>query len=260
MCGADNLRSPVSRFHVGSSPRVRSRQAAHVDPSSGTGIISACAEQTTFWRCSRTSSRDHLRVCGADHCSNSITELALGSSPRVRSRQSSGHPFPLHGGIISACAEQTLTSRLASLPAGDHLRVCGADIGIRDTGAFLKGSSPRVRSRLREDYLPCEVFRDHLRVCGADASPIMVSVISWGSSPRVRSRPIADIDFVSIRGIISACAEQTVSSFAEHVPVGDHLRVCGADFQTKFLQVPPGGIISACAEQTPPSWGASKIR
>ena len=51
-----------------------------------------------------------------------------------------------------------------------------------------------------------------------------------GSSPRVRSRPFAEALAKLPQGIISACAEQTLSSFRLRRDTGDHLRVCGADF------------------------------
>ena len=131
----------------GSSPRVRSRPFRGAGNNNGIGIISACAEQTRGSWCLRSFERDHLRVCGADSYPNGPPLPERGSSPRVRSRRAETRGIPRQGGIISACAEQTLTSRLASLPAGDHLRVCGADSSSTPIQRRPSGSSPRVRSR-----------------------------------------------------------------------------------------------------------------
>ena len=91
-------------------------------------------------------------------------------------------------GIISACAEQTVASAIDDGLHGDHLRVCGADSPSYSTLLKFRGSSPRVRSRLKLDTakIPAGGIisacaeqtdregvnsrhrQDHLRVCGAD--------------------------------------------------------------------------------------------
>ena len=172
---------------------------------------------------------DHLRVCGADWESRHITRRKAGSSPRVRSRLLLLLCMFLIAGIISACAEQTMTLPTNSLNLRDHLRVCGADeICLCEYGCAL-GSSPRVRSRPYEHphqrdeggiISACAeqtrlfgfgrlLRKDHLRVCGADNPNDTDRSKPPGSSPRVRSRHFG-VRFCSRRdGIISACAEQT---------------------------------------------------
>ena len=153
-----------------------------------------------------------------------------------------------------------------------------------------RGSSPRVRSRLRHDVAgrfgggiisACAeqttppqqlrpLTRDHLRVCGADTGLHGLDLQTWGSSPRVRSRPEQVPQAGAASGIISACAEQTMQTPNGHPNCRDHLRVCGADRQfhspllfllgssprVRSRQTTDGakldfyGIISACAEQT----------
>ena len=131
----------------GSSPRVRSRPVRQTDETLTNRIISACAEQTSMRRPSIRAMRDHLRVCGADVELPLLSEVYGGSSPRVRSRQCVTVRTPLLGGIISACAEQTTERGGRSCLPGDHLRVCGADIGVNADIDDGYGSSPRVRSR-----------------------------------------------------------------------------------------------------------------
>ena len=147
VCGADRSNNSLPRSHPGSSPRVRSRPTTPSTTFDESGIISACAEQTAG--CSRPAkpSKDHLRVCGADDSLDGPDDEPRGSSPRVRSRLD-GLPVAFeHGGIISACAEQTTFVFVNLHATGDHLRVCGADLQCMTIYRALLGSSPRVRSR-----------------------------------------------------------------------------------------------------------------
>ena len=167
---------------------MRSRLTRRAGEWPESGIISACAEQTTCCDMAISSSGDHLRVCGADLGVSGFQPAVLGSSPRVRSRLSSRKRTAAKSRIISACAEQTDPSSLFNVFPKDHLRVCGADCENRVERPLDSGSSPRVRSRQRrqrsalrlagiisacaEQTNPFHVkrlsARDHLRVCGAD--------------------------------------------------------------------------------------------
>ena len=212
-------------------------------------IISACAEQTPRGSAGRWTNRDHLRVCGADVLGERALLLDPGSSPRVRSRQRPRLSARHDRGIISACAEQTQFGKPVRSGHGDHLRVCGADVGTLVTLEWPAGSSPRVRSR--PCYRACtpaipgiisacaeqtygawptgDAYGDHLRVCGADLMTLKGHTDELGSSPRVRSRRPAEHHRIRPQRIISACAEQTIILEAYVLGDGDHLRVCGAD-------------------------------
>ena len=111
VCGADTAGLHAGPTKLGSSPRVRSRQAFRYRVPLSGGIISACAEQTsaTYW--SQSATRDHLRVCGADNRRRVNAAAQSGSSPRVRSRLVwlSWQAWQIR--IISACAEQTASDR-----------------------------------------------------------------------------------------------------------------------------------------------------
>ena len=109
-------------------------------------------------------------------------------------------------------------------------------------------------------------------MCGADFQKSTPTLSRLGSPPRVRSRLQVAVDIDRVRGITSACAEQTRSVGNTHADDWDHLRVCGADSTVPCcIQNPPGSpprvrsrrkperetlpydrITSACAEQTNP--------
>ena len=188
-------------------------------------------------------------MCGADNRSGQSPRYRWGSSPRVRSRPRKLQKTVSTDRIISACAEQTIQPRTRRNTRRDHLRVCGADFlqfGERLGG---EGSSPRVRSRrtvhIRRLLLTGIISAcaeqtasvaccgrgdwDHLRVCGADDTVTVLPLGMLGSSPRVRSRPDPRDRRQRVRGIISACAEQTHLRMKSACAAKDHLRVCGAD-------------------------------
>ena len=148
MCGADRPPTAPAAAPNGSSPRVRSRPCHNPRTGLRTGIISACAEQTTRSADCSNATWDHLRVCGADHIRVTAERNLAGSSPRVRSRPAARTGSDRRCGIISACAEQTVRSSRPSDPTEDHLRVCGADRHPKNQQHMHLGSSPRVRSRL----------------------------------------------------------------------------------------------------------------
>ena len=261
MCGADLHTAKSSAARRGSSPRVRSRRNLR-GGSRGCGrIISACAEQTTMKTRTAPPRRDHLRVCGADKALRSTAGRMQGSSPRVRSRHLGFYKVHLDAGIISACAEQTLSMKFLQSYYGDHLRVCGADRGPMTSCGRRSGSSPRVRSRPPARIVPggrsgiisaCAeqtrwigkariIPRDHLRVCGADFVPADSPLVVRGSSPRVRSRRDDMPAELGGLGIISACAEQTERYPCRCSREWDHLRVCGADTASERNVAVPSG-------------------
>ena len=290
VCGADP-RSPNARSRMsGSPPRVRSRPWRSGVGRGRTGITSACAEQTTSPEHVLNTSRDHLRVCGADHSSHETNPRMVGSPPRVRSRPRRATSSATSPGITSACAEQTPSASRDRLCLRDHLRVCGADGDRPGRSRRHEGSPPRVRSRhhvplffcssagitsacaeqTRHLQRQCCGREDHLRVCGADVTEQSGKAVGNGSPPRVRSRRRVRPACRAWCGITSACAEQTSRRWPRPWTNRDHLRVCGADqiIETAIRELPGSpprvrsrllalvsardgdGITSACAEQT----------
>ena len=148
VCGADHLGLILVMEKLGSPPRVRSRRRLAVAHAGGTGITSACAEQTAYAAGIPAKPRDHLRVCGADEQEPYDTAIITGSPPRVRSRLQKFRVDDLAERITSACAEQTMTEDKRKRHRWDHLRVCGADPPSFSILAAGVGSPPRVRSRL----------------------------------------------------------------------------------------------------------------
>ena len=193
------------------------------------GIISACAERSVRWASLSRTRWDHLRVCGEVGDGECVAVLDEGSSPRVRSGPGRFPQTGIGRGIISACAERSMSPQRAHESRQDHLRVCGAVRAAQVIWRPAHGSSPRVRSgrllwltaRIHVRIISACAERsrrcatrqpntwDHLRVCGAVTPSGCMSRKHVGSSPRVRSGPATSVNLLQVLGIISACAERS---------------------------------------------------
>ena len=207
-CGADRP-CPGSRMSPGgSSPRVRGRHGDMVVLYPHEGLIPAGAGQTAatlIWMCPPWA---HPRGCGADTCFLLNASCSVGSSPRVRGRQSPSHKWVSCGGLIPAGAGQTPSPGGSTPGHGAHPRGCGADTLVVVDKQHAKGSSPRVRGRLAvhgdfvgsEGLIPAGAGQTgsrarstgwpwaHPRGCGADLRVWAMFSRRDGSSPRVRGR------------------------------------------------------------------------
>ena len=160
---------------MGSSPRVRGTLLALCGLLVGSGIIPACAGNTTPSRRRFGRPRDHPRVCG-EHYGLAWRVLdAQGSSPRVRGTQLLLRVLERRAGIIPACA----------------------------------GIIPACAGNTRPPSTCRRCSRDHPRVCGEHPSPPFGSLRRLGSSPRVRGTQEHPRTCGDLLGIIPACAGNT---------------------------------------------------
>ena len=190
VCGEH--RNTVERLNgsQGSSPRVRGTRFPVSLMLSWVGIIPACAGNTRTRPGWRRQAGDHPRVCG-EHAKLPASMLALpGSSPRVRGTLALGAGEKHDGGIIPACAGNTIRPSGSTIGRKDHPRVCGEHAWQCANGSTSMGSSPRVRGTLtsvgnlrnvqgiipacagntkRTNISSC-VNWDHPRVCGEHTS------------------------------------------------------------------------------------------
>ena len=214
----------------GSSPRVRGTPAFFFELFFVGGIIPACAGNTSRPCRGRPLSRDHPRVCGKHQSSDKGKGQFEGSSPRVReTRRRRQMRRPVRG-IIPACAGNTGREPRRAWLARDHPRVCGEHRVTSSHPTSVAGSSPRVRGTQQHPracgnlagIIPacagntcsnCNRYshcRDHPRVCGEHLSNFLMTSRREGSSPRVRGTRPDNVHGVHDRGIIPACAGNTL--------------------------------------------------
>ena len=155
----------------------------------------------------------------------------MGSSPRVRGTLKNHCTTPISAGIIPACAGNTSWRCGWTCRDGDHPRVCGEHRRSAWRSAVGGGSSPRVRGtprrhergEPRHGIIPACAGntsrsarrprhpRDHPRVCGEHLRMRNNLSGDSGSSPRVRGTLLVMGRVNILRGIIPACAGNTLS-------------------------------------------------
>ena len=194
----------------------------------------------------------------------------MGSSPRVRGKRLPGHPLPIEGGLIPACAGKTGDCADVHGAARAHPRVCGENGRARALRRASAGSSPRVRGKPGVDA-PCVGQRRLIPACAGKTSAAPCHVLAdGGSSPRVRGK--RDGLHLAGRGsgLIPACAGKTERAWSVTRRRRAHPRVCGENGPSRTVGLPgegssprvrgkpgprgpprrPGGLIPACAGKT----------
>ena len=206
VCGEHPEVDGLYLSHLGSSPRVRGTPLMEPVSAHVSGIIPACAGNTTRGPAASSPARDHPRVCGEHVEPGDDASPLKGSSPRVRGTlRQFRDPIDVRG-IIPACAGNT-QSLLKMLPAiRDHPRVCGEHVYYGFSVVLGVGSSPRVRGTPpacglqsgEHGIIPACAGNtaagsagrsgvwDHPRVCGEHTMLKNLGLPLVGSSPRVR--------------------------------------------------------------------------
>ena len=234
--------------------------------------------------------RAHPRVCGENENVAGHDDAFQGSSPRVRGKQRVSCCVPSSCGLIPARAGKTPHGVGVGVERRAHPRACGENSARRWASRLARGSSPRVRGKLRPALglqagarlIPAcagkthsrggtwRARRAHPRVCGENLETGFLEGSHEGSSPRVRGKLRQDFFEEGRRRLIPACAGKTTSP----TPCGStgraHPRVCGENGSgTRRCALRPGssprvrgkqhprqpgrhleGLIPACAGKT----------
>ena len=125
MCGEHTTDDSFNLDHMGSSPHVRGAHCETCPSVFETGIIPACAGSTHSKPTTRSSIRDHPRMCGEHRNIIACICVSLGSSPHVRGAQKHCRHRRGVPGIIPACAGSTSTPTTRNPTQWDHPRMCG---------------------------------------------------------------------------------------------------------------------------------------
>ena len=147
MCGEKNISKTKVQLSAESPPRVRGKESTSQGSRCRGRITPACAGKRRGDRSSRTTMRDHPRVCGEKICSAVSQNPSAGSPPRVRGKVGSSCLDFLRYRITPACAGKRRFPLAPRRRTGDHPRVCGEKAGMIALRTAAKGSPPRVRGK-----------------------------------------------------------------------------------------------------------------
>ena len=118
--------------------------------------------------------------------------------------------------------------------SGSSPRVRGTR-GKRPDAQQLHGIIPACAGNTIRRRSPTGRSRDHPRVCGEHATAPVSLPTRMGSSPRVRGTPTTRRPPPPTRGIIPACAGNTVWLELRREMERDHPRVCGEHDSCRIL-------------------------
>ena len=153
--------------------------------------------------------------------------------------------------------------------SGSSPRVRGTR--FQEHRAFVVGGIiPACAGNTEEGHRASMVSRDHPRMCGEHKAAAFQDFMASGSSPRVRGTQRLRPDGPAARGIIPACAGNTLKQRPRCSTTWDHPRVCGEHLfcdrmdelprvssprvrgtqQCRIDGIRQSGIIPACAGNT----------
>ena len=207
-CGENVARSTISMGIPGSSPRMRGKPCRHAPSYTGSGLIPAHAGKTLPALERGYKDRAHPRACGENARASSWIAWILGSSPRMRGKQTMSFLKLKTTGLIPAHAGKTCPPTLPGNTNPAHPRACGENVVAETITAAGGGSSPRMRGKpLRQDVfkparglIPAHAGKTparaeattapgaHPRACGENAYGLGALSSGGGSSPRMRGK------------------------------------------------------------------------
>mgnify|MGYP001677503115 CR=1 FL=1 len=246
-CGENLLPRLAVVGHVGSSPRVRGKQAVQALGGEPGGLIPARAGKTVRRALPAGAGRAHPRACGENEEIRGRLLAVEGSSPRVRGKPRRSGLRRRLSRLIPARAGKTNGRTAAARSEPAHPRACGENVGVHFCVHFCSGSSPRVRGKHRRHsssvgepgLIPARAGktgcsssntgcpRAHPRACGENATSRRHARTAGGSSPRVRGKRPRGIPHRHPRGLIPARAGKTAPTRRRSNGSRAHPRACG---------------------------------
>ena len=260
VCGEHMTMATLLNVSAGSSPRVRGTPVLQLRRAGRRGIIPACAGNTLWAARPAPARRDHPRVCG-EHVRAALRGYRPpGSSPRVRGTLETFGASAVTSGIIPACAGNTGDGLVQMVGVqGSSPRVRGTPASVQ-CSRQCRGIIPACAGNTRRTEATAPSSRDHPRVCGEHQKNGADDLSEKGSSPRVRGTPFGSNGLSIDRGIIPACAGNTVRGWKFRRSKGDHPRVCGehcvligntdmASGSSPRVRGTPGRRLSSCRQR-----------
>ena len=186
VCGENQSEMSEKKFHSGTSPRMRGKQALTCTSIQELRNIPAYAGKTPVGSQAAPTHAEHPRVCGENSSALFKASSFFGTSPRMRGKHNPTILVGFESRNIPAYAGKTEWSDLPDFQGREHPRVCGENVNEPATRQPVLGTSPRMRGkplqlitpRLYQRNIPAYAgktrrhglyqwrLQEHPRVCG----------------------------------------------------------------------------------------------
>ncbi len=246
-CGENDRLPCIRHIPSGSSPRMRGKLKRVKIGDVTAGLIPAHAGKTFFKARKKCSSRAHPRACGENVIGVQRFDSALGSSPRMRGKQSVCKDGDKATGLIPAHAGKTWKQFRCMRESRAHPRACGENDALSRFRGDVSGSSPRMRGkhsqrgieRTDNRLIPAHAGKTrgeagrsgkapaHPRACGENRHRTKTVTPMLGSSPRMRGKHRAITEHTHKAGLIPAHAGKTTLFAPVKGSEEAHPRACG---------------------------------
>ena len=240
---------------------MRGKAAAAAAASSATRITPAYAGKSRSTSRSKTTKRDHPRLCGEKPETRASPETHAGSPPPMRGKVNFVQSQAEADRITPAYAGKRSSRRSAMHRKRDHPRLCGEKSACQSAGTGKTGSPPPMRGKvvlsaafaagvgITPAYAGKRLHRrsihvswqDHPRLCGEKPETSASPETHAGSPPPMRGKEL-NFQPTCPRGRITpAYAGKSISPVGSVLTQKDHPRLCGEKRTCLWLKnLPPG--------------------
>ena len=169
---------------------MRGKDLYFLEPHPPCRITPAYAGKRSRAETTRSSRRDHPRICGEKVLKSWLMSGDVGSPPRMRGKVGRRYGKQRQRGITPAYAGKRTAEEAKALYERDHPRICGEKNIVRKASFDPQGSPPHMRGKAVEDAVHAAPIRitpayagkrwytrcativppDHPRICGEKGS------------------------------------------------------------------------------------------
>ena len=248
-CGANRRFLAWAGGAAGASPRVWGKRAG----AGGAGAVARCIPtrvgQTQSASGAAGAVTVHPHACGANYIPRIRLALARGASPRVWGKRRARLPRLPRAGCIPTRVGQTFRTTCSRRSPAVHPHACGANETPLSAASQLRGASPRVWGKLREELelgegagcIPTRVGQTsktttisganavHPHACGANRPDSRSAARTSGASPRVWGKPASTANSGPVMRCIPTRVGQTLGDRERAAGAAVHPHACGAN-------------------------------
>ena len=206
---------------------MRGKATRHIRSIDTVGITPAYAGKSGKSSVSRSSTKDHPRLCGEKPIHFPVAIGNLGSPPPMRGKGFAAGVLMPACGITPAYAGKRNGTRRNMSCCWDHPRLCGEKRSPQKLQQLCQGSPPPMRGKVQQvDHLLSNI-RITPAYAGKRHSVSPFSFLWTGSPPPMRGKARCFLSLPAYHRITPAYAGKRLETASLIVRNQDHPRLCG---------------------------------